>query len=113
MIVNVALIVAGQALAQLAHDAGRLALRVDWTPQCAAFRVFGEHDKLFEAQVDGHLSQQTNTGPSEPQMCAEVKADIRFEAAGMHFQEAIWNLREEALAGGGFYSPEGFPFSNM
>jgi hypothetical protein len=27
--------------------------------------------------------------------------------------EAIRNLKEEAMAGGGFYSPEGFPFSNM
>jgi hypothetical protein len=26
---------------------------------------------------------------------------------------AIRNLTEEALTGGGFYSPEGFPFSNM
>jgi hypothetical protein len=27
--------------------------------------------------------------------------------------EATRNLTEEALAGGGFYSPEGCPFSNM
>jgi hypothetical protein len=27
--------------------------------------------------------------------------------------EAIRNLTEEALAGGGFYTLEGFPFSNM
>jgi hypothetical protein len=27
--------------------------------------------------------------------------------------EAIRNLTEEALVGGGFYSPEGFHFSNM
>jgi hypothetical protein len=100
MVVNVALIVTGQALAQFAHDAGRLAHTVDWTPQREPFRVFCEHGKLFEAQVDGHLSTQTNAGPGEPKMCAEVKADIRAAAVGVYFQEAAqlaaWIASERA-----------------
>jgi hypothetical protein len=100
MVVNMSLVATAQALTQLAHDAGRLESTIDWTMQRAVFRVFSDTDKLFEAQVDGHLSRQTNTGPGEPKICAEVKAEIRSAAVGVYFQEAAqfaaWIASERA-----------------
>ncbi len=86
-VVNKAFIDSAQALTQLAHDAGRLNFDIEWTIQRAAFRVYNGDDKVFEAQNDGHLSQQANNGPGEPKVSTEVKADVRAVGTAVLFQE--------------------------
>jgi hypothetical protein len=66
----------------------------------------------FEKQPDG-LCREGFWDSSEGLGACSTTPQLPFPLHTTHFDFVLRNLTEEALAGGGFYSPEGFPFSNM